>query len=96
MNFMKLHFHSWKPIYFYKITLFFSEELKEQQETGYEFCPECHSVREYFFDSQGGSWAKLNPVKSKLIFDKIYKENGKYFLRTENKKHEKDANKIYI
>jgi hypothetical protein len=92
---MKLHFHSWKPIYIYKNTTFFSEELREAQKSSYEFCPECHSVREFFFDSQGGWWSKIEEAKSKIIFNKIYKENDKYFLRTE-KKIKKEVDKIYI
>jgi len=74
MNILGFHFHSFVPVWVESTKWFFGEKYRDFDETRYRICKECGVVQEYFFDSQGGTWSKLDPKRQEIIKKHVYWE----------------------
>jgi hypothetical protein len=78
---LDFHFHKWIDIQRKAQCSFLGETYSEYANSGYRICDKCMEVREYFFDSQGGSWNILSPKQTEIIFNKIYKKNNQWYFK---------------
>ena len=74
------HFHSWEQIKTNKKYLFMGETCEDSYNSGYKICNECKTVKEYNYDSQGGSWTELSECEAKIILSKIHRDNQEWFF----------------
>jgi hypothetical protein len=84
MDIFGLHFHNWQDIKQWETYDFRGHKCTKLYPTKYKICSECLEMREYFFDSQGGSWGKVSDCERKILDDSIYIENGGWYLRNSN------------
>lgn len=66
-----MHFHKYKPIKEIRKSNFLGTEVQDLVATDFKICTVCHKVKEYFYDSQGGCWSKLDTQRTKILLSKL-------------------------
>jgi len=71
VNWCKLHMHKYVDLKQIRSVKFFNKNCTEEYPTGYRVCRKCHTVQEYSYDSQGGTWSTLSECRSDIILKMI-------------------------
>ena len=81
------HIHDMRSIYSIYFTQFMGEKIKKREYTKYSICKKCGGIKEYSYDSQGGSCryvskAEFVIIKKQLKAGKLIAEGlSKYYHR---------------
>jgi hypothetical protein len=85
MNFLGIHFHSWKIIYQNEKYTFRNRECERDVETNYRLCLECNTIQRFWYDSQGGSWQTIpdcerDILNADMVFTRYNNGPYKYYI----------------
>ncbi len=75
-------FHKWKNLNKIEKYKFYGEMCEREVGTKYGICSKCHTIREYFYDSQEGAWRTVDECRSNVL--KKYIDFDKFTLNLPN------------